>query len=122
VALGARNTPVVCLTGDGCFLMSGQEITVAVEKRLPVIFVVLNDHAYGMIKHAHRLTGTEPLDFSIPPVDFCGMAKAAGADAYAIRHSNDFEQLDYRALCSRKGPTLLEVFIDPEAVPPLGMA
>ena len=25
VALGRRNTPVVCFTGDGCFLMSGQE-------------------------------------------------------------------------------------------------
>lgn len=121
VALGSRNTPVVCFTGDGCFLMSGQEITVAVEERLPVIFVVLNDHAYGMIKHAHRLAGTEPVDFAIPPVDFCQMAKAAGADAYTIRHPNDFEQLDYHALCSRDGPTLLEVSIDPEEAPPLGM-
>jgi len=121
MALGTRNTPVVCFTGDGCFLMSGQEITVAVEERLPVIFVVFNDHAYGMIKHALRLTGTEPHDFAIPAVDFCRMAKAAGADAYTIRHSDDFEQLDYHALCSRKGPTLLEVYIDPEAAPPLGM-
>jgi acetolactate synthase I/II/III large subunit len=121
MALGARNTPVVCLTGDGCYLMSGQEITVAVEEHLPVIFVVLNDHAYGMIKYAHRLAGTEPQDFAIPAVDFCQMAKAAGADAYTIRHPKDFEQIDYRALCSRKGPTLLEVFIDPEASPPLGM-
>jgi acetolactate synthase-1/2/3 large subunit len=122
IALGAPNTPVVCLTGDGCFLMSGQEITVAVEERLPVIFVVLNDHAYGMIKHAHRLAGNEPLDFAIPPVDFCQMAKAAGADAYTIRHTDDFEQLDYHALCTRKGPTLLEVYIDPKEAPPLVMA
>jgi acetolactate synthase-1/2/3 large subunit len=88
---------------------------------LPVIFVVLNDHAYGMIKHAHRLAGTEPVDFAIPPVDFCQMAKAAGADAYTIRHPDDFEQLDYLALCSRNGPTVLDVSIDPEEVPPLGM-
>jgi len=122
MALGASNTPVVCFTSDGCFLMSGQEITVAVEERLPVIFVVLNDHAYGMIKHAHRLAGSEPLDFAIPPVDFCQTAKAAGADAYTIRHTDDFEQLDYHALCDRKGPTLLEVHIDPREAPPLGMA
>jgi len=121
MALGARNTPVVCFTGDGCFLMSGQEITVAVEQRLPVIFVVLNDHSYGMIKHAHLLAGTEPRGFGIPPVDFCRMAKAAGAEAYTIRHPNDFEQLDCHAMCSRKGPTLLEVYIDPEEMPPLGM-
>lgn len=121
MALGTRSTPVVCLTGDGCFLMSGQEITVSVEERLPVIFVVLNDHAYGMIKHSHRLTGVEPRDFAIPAVDFCEMAKAAGADAYTIRHPKDFEKLDYSAMCSRKGPTLLEIYIDPEEVPPLGM-
>jgi len=122
MALGAQNTPIVCLTGDGCFLMSGQEITVAVQERLPVIFVLLNDHAYGMIKHAHRLSGTEHQDFGIPAVDFCGMAKAVGADAYTIRSTEDLERLDYHALCSRKGPTLLEVYVDPEEAPPLGMA
>jgi len=122
MALGAQNAPVVCLTGDGCFLMSGQEITVAVEEQLPVVFVVLNDHAYGMIRHSHRLSGAEPRDFAIPAVDFCKMAKAAGADAYRIRNPEDFGQLDYRALCSSKGPTLLEVYIDPEAAPPLKMA
>lgn len=121
MALGARNTPVVCFTGDGCFLMSGQEITVAVQEKLPVIFVVLNDQAYGMIRHAHRLTGTEPQDFSIPHVDFCRMAKAAGADALTIRHPDDLERIDYNALCSRKGPTLVEIYIDPEEAPPLGM-
>jgi acetolactate synthase-1/2/3 large subunit len=121
VALCTRNTPVVCFTGDGCFLMSGQEITVAVAERLPVIFVVLNDHAYGMIRHAHRLEGTEPVDFAIPPVDFCMMAKEVGANAYTIRHPEDFELIDYQALCSRNGPTLLDVYIDPEEAPPLGM-
>ncbi|RKZ81296.1 MAG: thiamine pyrophosphate-binding protein [Candidatus Parabeggiatoa sp. nov. 1] len=121
MALGTPNTPVVCFTGDGCFLMSGQEITVAVAERLPVIFVVLNDHAYGMIKHGHRLVGTEPVDFAILPVDFGMMAKAVGANAYTIRHLEDFEQIDYHALCTRSGPTLLDVYIDPEEVPPLGM-
>jgi acetolactate synthase-1/2/3 large subunit len=101
--------------------MSGQEITVAVEKRLPVIFVVLNDHAYGMIKHSHRRQGSEPMGFEIPGVDFCLMAKAAGADAYKIHSPKDFDRLDYRAMCDRKGPTLLDVYIDPEAAPPLGM-
>lgn len=121
MALGRPNTPVVCFTGDGCYLMSGQEITVAVAEQLPVIFVVLNDNAYGMIKHGHRLVGTESVDFAIPPVDLAMMAKAVGANAYTIRHPQEFEQIDYLALCTHKGPTLLEVYIDPEEVPPLGM-
>ena len=101
--------------------MSGQEITVAVAEQLPIIFVVLNDQAYGMIKHGHRLVGTESVDFAIPPVDLAMMAKAAGANAYTIRHPKDFEQIDYQALCTDNGPTLLEVYIDPKEVPPLGM-
>jgi acetolactate synthase-1/2/3 large subunit len=121
MSLGNRNRPVVCFTGDGCFLMSGQEITVAVAERLPIIYVVLNDQAYGMIKHAHRLTATESIDFSIPPVDFSMMAKSVGAMAYTIGNDQDLAEVDFQALCEGRGPTLLDVHIDPEEPPPLGM-
>jgi acetolactate synthase-1/2/3 large subunit len=43
VAAGAKGKPVVCVTGDGSMLMSGQEITVALQHNLNVLFVVLND-------------------------------------------------------------------------------
>jgi acetolactate synthase-1/2/3 large subunit len=122
MALGTPDVPVVCFTGDGCFLMSGQEITVAVREKLPVTFVVLNDQAYGMIKHGHRLSGTEQVDLSIPPVDFSMMAKAVGANAHTILHVEDFEQLNFQSFYRRKGPTLLDVHIDPEEKPPLFMA
>jgi acetolactate synthase I/II/III large subunit len=121
MSLGRPNTPIVCFTGDGCFLMSGQEITVAVAEKLPVIFVVQNDQAYGMIKHGHRLVGSEQVDFSISPVDFNMMAKSVGAQAYTIRDPKDFDQIDYQALCTHQGPTVLEIYIDPEESPPLGM-
>ncbi|MBF0352083.1 MAG: thiamine pyrophosphate-binding protein [SAR324 cluster bacterium] len=114
-------TPVLCLTGDGCFLMNGQEITVAVAERLPVIFVILNDRSYGMVKHRHRQTGTESLEFALPPVDFSLMAKAMGAVGYSIHRPEDLEQLDYQAIYSHQGPTVLDVYIDPEEIPPLGM-
>jgi len=65
--------------------------------------------------------GTESVDFAIPPVDFCMMAEATGANAHKIRDPEDFEHIDYQALCRRNGPTLLEVYIDPEEAPPIGM-
>lgn len=121
-AFAGREAPSVCLTGDGCYLMSGQEITVAVEQQLPVIFVVLNDRAYGLIRHGHRIGGREAVDFAIPPVDFAMMARAAGAEGYTIRAMEDFDRLDWQALAERPGPTLLDVHVDPEARPPLTMA
>jgi acetolactate synthase-1/2/3 large subunit len=120
-AMAAPGTPVVCLTGDGSFLMNGQEITVAVAEQLPVIFTVLNDQSYGMVKHRHREVVDNPLEFDIPPVDFSLMAQAMGAEGYTIRSTADLEQLDYLALCNRSGPTLLDIYIDREEIPPIGM-
>jgi acetolactate synthase-1/2/3 large subunit len=120
-AFGDSRSPSVCITGDGCYLMSGQEITVAVERQLPVLFVVLNDQGYGLIRHAHRLLGNEPVDYDIGPVDFAMMARAAGAEAHTIRETKDFDRIDWQALVLRKNPTLLDVLIDPEAMPPLAM-
>jgi len=121
-AFADPGAPTVCITGDGCYLMSGQEITVAVERQLPVLFVVLNDRAYGLIKHAHRLLGKEPVEYAIPTVDFAMMARAAGADAFTVRDSDELERLNWRAIAGLKRPMLLDVRIDPEARPPLAMA
>ncbi|WP_130471019.1 thiamine pyrophosphate-binding protein [Candidatus Magnetaquicoccus inordinatus] len=119
-ALGNRFAPVVCVTGDGSFLMSGQELTVAVAERLAVIFVILNDRALGMVKHGQRLGGGEAIGFELPKVDFAMMGKAMGADSYVIKKSSDFMALDIEKMCRRLGPTILDVHIDPEEVPPIG--
>lgn len=119
-ALGALDHPTVCITGDGSFLMSGQEITVAVAEKVPVIFVVLNDSALGMVKHGQRLGGAEEVAFELPPVDFSQVARAMGAAAETIRTVDDLAALDFAEICKREGPTLLDVYIDPEEVPPMG--
>ncbi|WP_432821632.1 thiamine pyrophosphate-dependent enzyme, partial [Trichloromonas sp.] len=119
-AFGCPGSPVVCLTGDGSYLMSGQELSVAVAEKLPVIFAVINDRALGMVKHGQRLGGGEPVAFELPPVDFCMIARAMGAQAYCIRSPKDFAALDVGKICRHAGPTLLEIHIDPEETPPMG--
>lgn len=121
LALGRPGSPVVCLTGDGSFLMNGQEITVAVAEKLTVIFVVLNDGSLGMVKHGQRLSGAECIAYELPHVNFCAMAKAMGVEAHAIRSPEDMLALDIASICSRRGPTLLDVCIDPEEVPPMAV-
>lgn len=118
-ALAAPNIPVVCLTGDGSWLMSGQELTVAVEESLTVIFIVLNDSAYGMVKHGQMLTGAERTANQLTKVDFCALAKAMGADAVVIDSPSQLNGLDIKAICRRNGPTVLDVRIDKEQAPPI---
>jgi acetolactate synthase-1/2/3 large subunit len=121
IALARRGKPVVCLTGDGSYLMSGQEITVAQTEALPVLFVVLNDAALGMVKHGQRLAGAEPVGFSLPPIDFAAMARAMGIAGQVVDSEAALAALDLPGLLQRQGPTLLDVRIDGEQVPPIGM-
>lgn len=118
-ALACRGNPVVCITGDGALLMSGQEITVAVQERLPVIFVVLNDAALGMVKHGQRLAHAETVGYELPHVDFSLLATSLGAAGHVIRSPQDLLELDVKGICQRRGPTLLDVRIDPEETPPM---
>lgn len=118
-ALADRSSPVVCISGDGSMLMNGQELTVAVAERLNVIFVVLNDHALGMVKHAQRLRRAEQTSYELPVVDFAMQARAYGAQGITIRSPQDLSRLDMVAICNRDGPTLLDVLIDTEEIPPI---
>jgi acetolactate synthase-1/2/3 large subunit len=113
--------PVVCITGDGSFLMNGQEISVAVAERQTVIFVVLNNQSLGMVKHGQRMAQAEPIGCDLPPTDFAAMARAMGAVAHTIHAPADLLKLDIGAMCARRGPTLLDVLIDPDEVPPMNV-
>lgn len=118
-ALANPGCPVVCLTGDGSLLMNGQEITVARAIGASVLFVILNDSALGMVKHGQRLAGAERIGFELPPVDFRLLAEAMGIPGYIIHSSADLAALDWTAIWNRRGPTLLDVRIDAEEVPPM---
>ena len=119
-ALARPGDPVACIIGDGSMLMSGQEITVAIQEKLPVIFVVLNDSAYGMVKHGQRMTGAEPIGTALPQTDFVAFAKSMGAQSYLIESPEDLLALDGKAIAATLGPTLLDVRIDAEEAPPIG--
>ncbi len=120
-ARGNPKDPVVCITGDGAYLMSGQEITVAVMEQLTVVFVVLNDSALGMVKHGQRIAKAESIGCELPPVDYCKQAEAMHIPAHVIHSPQELDALDFDAMLRRKGPTLLDIRVDAEEVPPIGV-
>jgi len=120
-AFGNGSHPVVCITGDGSYLMSGQEITVAIQHKLSIIFLLLNDNALGMVKHGQKLGGGEPIGYQLPVINYAGIARAMGANAYSIYSPEDLTKIDFSAICRFAGPTLLDVYIDGNEVPPMGL-
>ena len=120
-AMALPNTPVVCITGDGSWLMSGQEITVALEENLCIVFIIINDGAYGMVKHGQILSGAQQTAFKLPQVDYAAMAQATGATGIVIKSPQELNRLDIKTICKRKSPTVLDIRVDPDEVPPIAM-
>ena len=120
VAAGAKDQPVVCFTGDGSMLMSGQEITVAAQHQFGVLFVVLNDASLGMVRHGQKLSGGESIGHQLPQINFALMAQAMGIEAYRIENMDALMALDIPQLLAQNKPCLLDVVIDGDEVPPMG--
>ncbi|MFT7559355.1 MAG: acetolactate synthase-1/2/3 large subunit [Flavobacteriales bacterium] len=118
-AIGRPSVPNICITGDGSYLMSAQEIMVAKEQHLPVIFLVLNDSALGMVKHGQRMGGQESIAWDLGEVDFAMMATAVGVESLSIRTPAMFDALDWGEITRRNEPLLIDLRIDGEAVPPI---
>ena len=111
--------PHVCMSGDGAWLMSSHEIGVAVQHQLPVLFIVLNDSALGMIRFGQQLSGAESIGWPLNKVNFAELAKAQGADGFVIETPEQLHKVDFTAIFNAKVPTLLDVRIDPNEVPPM---
>lgn len=114
IALANRDTPVVCIVGDGSFLMNGNELSVAVEYNLNIYFVILNDSSLGMVKHGQRLSGAEQICHTLPQVDFNLLAKSMKATGVTIKSIQDLKSFFVDNELYQNGPCVLDVYIDGE--------
>ena len=120
MASANRQHPVVCFTGDGSYLMSGQELTIALQENLNILMLVLNDASLGMVSHGQKLSGGEQVATRLPSVDFSMMARALGVESYRVESMEQLADLDITEILSRPGPCLVDVIVDGDQVPPLG--
>jgi len=109
---------VVCVSGDGDFLMSGHELAAAVQEELPIVVLVVNNGMYGTIRmHQERLFPGRVVGTDLVNPDFVAWAHAFGAYGELVLRSEDFPDAFERALAERR-PALLELRVDPEAITP----
>ncbi len=119
-AVANPEAPMVCIVGDGSYLMSAQEITVAAQQQVPVVFVLLNDAAMGMVMHGQKLGGQESIGWQLNTINYAAQVQAMGINAHVIETPQQLSDIDWSELFSRAGPTLLDVRIDKNEVPPMG--
>jgi acetolactate synthase-1/2/3 large subunit len=109
---------VVCVSGDGDFLMSGHELAAAVQEKLPIVVLVVNNGMYGTIRmHQERLFPGRVVGTDLVNPDFVAWAHAFGAYGELVLRSEDFPDAFGRALAEQR-PALLELRVDPEAITP----
>ena len=112
--LAAPDQEVVAFDGDGSFLMTAQELTVAVRENLDFTIVVLNNEAVGMVRQwqdgfyeGRRMASEYPW---IP--EFDKLAEAFGAKGLRVEEAENVEETIQEAR-EYDGPVVIDAIIDP---------
>jgi acetolactate synthase-1/2/3 large subunit len=114
--LAHPNRAVVNVQGDGCFLMTGQELATAVQYALPIVTLVANNGMYGTIRmHQEREYPGRVIGTTLINPDFAGYARSFGAEGFTVETTADFVPAFRQALTAGK-PSVIELRIDPEAL------
>jgi acetolactate synthase-1/2/3 large subunit len=109
---------VVCIAGDGDFMMTGQELATAVQEELDVVVLVVNNGMYGTIRmHQERRYPGRVVGTDLHNPDFVALARAYGAHGALVERNDEIAgALDEALACGR--PALVELRVDPQAITP----
>jgi acetolactate synthase-1/2/3 large subunit len=109
---------VVNFAGDGCFLMTGQELATAAQYGLNIITIIANNGMYGTIRmHQEREFPSRVVGTTLMNPDFAAYARSFGAHGETVTSNEQFKGAFERAAASGK-PAIIELKIDPEALSP----
>ena len=107
---------VLCFTGDGDFMMNGQEFATAVQYGLPIIVLLFNNAMYGTIRmHQEREYPARVHGTSLTNPDFAALARAYGGHGETVRTTEEFPAAFERARASGK-PAILDILLDPDVI------
>lgn len=110
--------PVICFAGDGCLLMTSQELATAAHYGVKVIVVLVNNGIYGSIRmHQQRRYPGRPSGTALTNPDFAMFARAFGMEAYRADDAQAFRHA-FRQALDGTGSALIEMAMDPETLTP----
>jgi acetolactate synthase-1/2/3 large subunit len=118
-ALGAQcglpDRLVININGDGSFQQTMQTLATAVEEKLPVKVVILDNQGLGMVRQWQDVFYDKRF-FSVElrNPDFPKLAEAFGAAAFTATHPEELDSVFERALAVDDRPAVVHVVCDPE--------
>jgi len=111
-AIGAKllhpDRPVLLLSGDGAIGFTIAEIETAVRHRVPIVVVVADDQAWGIVASGQKRSLGEPIASLLGPVDYAKVAQGFGARGVTAHSPQELTAAARRALAA-DGPTVIEV-------------
>ena len=121
-AVGAKfakpDVPVVCIDGDGSFLMTMQELVTAVRYRVPVVEVIVNNVYLGMVRQWQQLFfDRRYAESAMQPPKFEKIAQSFGALGRRVERPEDLAssvQWAVREAEAQQLPVVLDVIVDVE--------
>jgi acetolactate synthase-1/2/3 large subunit len=116
-AIRFEDRPVVCVAGDGDFLMNGQELATAAQYEADLLVILVDNSSYGTIRmHQEREYPERISATGLKNPDFSALAKAYGASfAQSIDRTEDFTPALDKAL-KHKGIRLIHCKTDVEQI------
>lgn len=113
--LAAPNKRVICISGDGGFGYNIMELETAVRHSLPVVNIIVNNHALGMERRGYIDYAGEvpPAPVSFSPQDFSKIAQAFNCFGARAESPGDIRGAIAAALASGQ-PAIVDVLTDPE--------
>ena len=118
-ALARPDVPVLHVTGDGGFVLGGlAEFNTAVRHGLDIVTVICNDGAYGAEHIQFRNKNMDPALSMFDWPDFAKVADALGGQGFSVETFADLDRA-LAAIEKRDRPILIDLKLDPDAMPPL---
>jgi len=119
VACALPEECVAVVTGDGCMLQNGVEVTTAARYHLKILFVVINNSALGNVYLRAKKSGPGPANFTIlRQNDWAAFAQSLGVTAVTVTTSGETEKA-FATFVSGSGPMLINVIADRDATTPI---
>ena len=118
--VGAPDTPVWAIDGDGCFQMTNQELVTCALNNIPIKVAVINNESLGMVRqwqtlfYKERYSNTDLHSKRIP--DFAKLAEAMGCVGLRCESKGDVDKIIKEANAINDAPVVVDFSVHRDAM------